>query len=195
MRIIFIGPPGSGKGTQSVRLVSYLGVQHLSTGDMLRQAKEAGTELGKRVSPYMDGGNLVPDDLIVGVVGDRLDDADCQPGWLLDGFPRTVAQAEALDLYLAGRSQRIDCAVELSVPDRELVRRLLRRATQDPNPRADDSPEAIPHRLEVYHSDTEPVLNYYRDQQLLATIDGLGTEDEVFERIRGCVDGRATRTP
>ena len=149
---------------------------------MLRQAKEDGTALGKLASSYMDDGNLVPDDVIVDVVSKRLDQADCRAGCLLDGFPRTVAQAKALEAYLAARDQQIDCVIELSVPEDELVRRLRGRAKNEVKPRADDSAEAIPHRLDVYHSTTEPVLNYYRGQKLLETIGGVGTEDEVFEK-------------
>jgi adenylate kinase len=188
MLVVFIGPPGAGKGTQASRLCDYLNVPHLSTGDMLRQAKQDGTPLGKQASAYMDRGSLVPDQLVVEIVGDRLEQPDCKAGCLLDGFPRTLAQAQALDEYLSQHAGCIDFVLELRVDEQELIQRLLGRAQESDQPRSDDSPEAIPHRLEVYRSQTEPLLEYYRQRNLLHSIDGLGTPDEVFDRIRAAVD-------
>jgi adenylate kinase len=188
MLVVFIGPPGAGKGTQASRLCDYLNVPHLSTGDMLRQAKQDGTPLGKQASAYMDRGSLVPDQLVVEIVGERLEQPDCKAGCLLDGFPRTLAQAQALDEYLSQHAGCIDFVLELRVDEQELIQRLLGRAQESDQPRSDDSPEAIPHRLEVYRSQTEPLLEYYRQRNLLHSIDGLGTPDEVFDRIRAAVD-------
>jgi adenylate kinase len=136
----------------------------------------------------MDRGSLVPDQLVVEIVGDRLEQPDCKAGCLLDGFPRTLAQAQALDEYLSQHAGCIDFVLELRVDEQELIQRLLGRAQESDQPRSDDSPEAIPHRLEVYRSQTEPLLEYYRQRNLLHSIDGLGTPDEVFDRIRAAVD-------
>jgi adenylate kinase len=188
MQIVFIGPPGAGKGTQSQRLIDYLQIPHLSTGDMLRQAKQDGTALGRQAAPFMDQGRLVPDALVVEIVGERLEQPDCERGCLLDGFPRTLAQAEALDEYLARHDNQIDVVLELRVDEQELVRRLLGRAEQTDQPRPDDSPQAIPRRLQVYREETQPLLDYYGQRGLLHTVDGTGTPDEVFARICAGVD-------
>jgi adenylate kinase len=184
MRVVFIGPPGAGKGTQCARLASHLAIPHLSTGDILRQAVQDETELGRRVGPIMEQGGLVSDDLMMGVVRERLARPDCANGYLLDGFPRTVPQAESLVEYLAAVGQQLDHVVELRVPDDELRRRLEQRFRQMEQPRPDDHPDAIPNRLEVYHSETAPLLDYYsRAAGVLKTVDGTGSMDDVFQRI------------
>jgi adenylate kinase len=184
MRIVFIGPPGAGKGTQSARLARHLRIPHLSTGDILRVAKKAGTDLGKIVGPIMDAGQLVGDDLMLGVVTERLSQKDCDNGYMLDGFPRTVPQASAFCQYLKDNQQSLDHVIELRVADVELRKRLELRFHHISDPRPDDRPESIPHRLQVYHTETEPLLSFYSKlDDVLKTIDGLGTMDTVFERI------------
>ena len=183
MRIVFVGPPGAGKGTQSARLAQHLNVLHLSTGDILRTAKKAGTEIGNQVAPIMDRGDLVPDQLIVDVVKERIAQPDCLAGYLLDGFPRTLPQAVAYQAALEVSRQSLDHVLELRVADVELKRRLEMRYLQLDDPRPDDKPEAIPNRLAVYHRDTQPVLSFYSNLDLLKVIDGLGTMEDVFNRI------------
>lgn len=188
MLIIFIGPPGAGKGTQAKRLAAYLDIAHLSTGDMLREAVRAGNELGKMAASYMEKGQLVPDALVVSIVGQRLDTPECAKGCLFDGFPRTLGQARSLDAYLSETGRSLDAVLELKVDEEELIRRLLGRAQGANAPRADDTPEAIPKRLEVYRAQTAPLLDYYRQRGLLREIDGTGSPDEVFARIQAVVD-------
>ena len=178
MFIVFIGPPGAGKGTQAQQLVDLLQIPHVSTGDMLRQAISEGSELGEQASAYMQAGELVPDELILKIIGERLDDPKMSGGCLFDGFPRNVEQARALDELLEGRNTPLDLVLELQVDDEELKRRLLARK------RPDDTPDTIAQRLEVYRNQTSPVLQYYSERGLLATVDGSGTPDEVFARIR-----------
>ncbi|MEX2316592.1 MAG: adenylate kinase [Pirellulales bacterium] len=182
MRIVFIGPPGAGKGTQGQRLKEYLGIAHLSTGDMLRDAGKAGTPLGQEAARYMEEGQLVPDDVILGIVLDRIDRPDCARGSLFDGFPRTVPQAAALDQMLDERDTPLDLALELDVNKDRLVQRLLARG------RADDNDRTIQERFRQYHRLTEPLVDYYRQQGILRRIDGDGTPDEVFQRIKSAVD-------
>jgi adenylate kinase len=182
MRIVFIGPPGAGKGTQAGRLVAKYPIAHLSTGDMLRAARDAGTQLGREAEKYMSAGQLVPDEVIVRIIRERLAEPDCRQGYLLDGFPRTMAQAEALDEMLARQNTPLDVVLELSVPEDELFNRLAGRG------RADDNPDVIRQRLAAYRGQTRPLLDYYRSQGLLRTIDGLGTVDEIFERIVAGLD-------
>jgi adenylate kinase len=180
MRIVFIGPPGAGKGTQSVRLARYLKIPHLSTGDILRAAKKAGTDLGKIVGPIMDSGGLVGDELML----ERLSSDDCANGFLLDGFPRTVPQAAGFCKHLEEKGQRLDHVIELRVADVELRKRLEARFQDLRDPRPDDHPDAIPRRLNVYHNETSPLLGFYsRLGGVLKTVDGLGSMDNVFERI------------
>jgi len=182
MRLIFIGPPGAGKGTQAERVLAYLKIAHLSTGDMLREAVQKQTPEGLSAKQYMDRGDLVPDEVVVAIVARRLSEPDCAAGCLLDGFPRTVAQAESLDKMLAGSGQPLDGVIELRVDEEALVKRLASRG------RADDQPDVIRQRLVAYRKQTEPLLDFYRQQGLLHSVDGLGTPDEVFARIRSVLD-------
>lgn len=181
MRVVFIGPPGAGKGTQSQRLLRYLNVPHISTGDILRDAIRRGTTEGFAAERYMNAGNLVPDPIIIDLVGQRLDQPDCAAGCLLDGFPRTTGQAEALDTYLIGRGIPLDGVLELRVNEEILIQRLASRA------RVDDDPNVIRQRFVNYRERTEPLLDYYRERALLATINGMGSTDEVFDRIRAAL--------
>jgi adenylate kinase len=183
MRIILIGPPGAGKGTQCQRLVEFLGIPHLSTGEMLRTAVRAGTPEGLQAAGFMANGQLVPDDIIVGMVTRRLEAADCRDGCLLDGFPRTLHQAETLDDLLERRAMSVDGVIELAVPRDELVRRMLARG------REDDDPEVFARRIESFEIQTAPLLDYYARQGKLASIDGLGTAEETFGRVRRAVAG------
>ncbi len=185
MRMVFIGPPGAGKGTQAERLVKSYGMAHLSTGDMLRAARDAKTEVGVKAEKFMSTGALVPDDIIVAIIAERLESPDCEGGYLLDGFPRTIAQAEALDKMLAEKGTPLDAVLELQVPEEELFRRLAGRG------RADDTPEVIRQRLVAYRKQTEPLLEYYGRGELLKNIDGLGTVDEIFDRAKGVLDAVA----
>ncbi len=182
MRIVFIGPPGAGKGTQAERLIETYHMAHLSTGDMLRAARDAQTDVGKKADEYMSAGQLVPDEIIVGVIADRLQEPDCQGGYLLDGFPRTIAQAEALDLLLAEKGTPLDVVLELRVPEEELFTRLAGRG------RADDTPDVIRQRLVAYRQQTEPLLEYYGQRSLLQTVDGLGTVEDIFDRAKAVLD-------
>jgi adenylate kinase len=182
MRIVFIGPPGAGKGTQAQRLAAEYGIAHLSTGDMLRAARDARTEVGRKADKYMSAGELVPDPIIIEIIAERLRQPDCEDGYLLDGFPRTIAQAEALDAMLAGRGTPLDVVLELKVPEDELFQRLAGRG------RADDNPEVIRQRLVAYRNQTERLLDYYSRESLLRSIDGVGTVDEVFERAGRVLD-------
>jgi adenylate kinase len=185
MRIVFIGPPGAGKGTQAERLIDKYKLAHLSTGDMLRAARDAGTEVGKKAEAFMSRGELVPDDVIVAIIAERLAEPDCRGGYLLDGFPRTIAQAEALDAMLAKKATPLDAVVELRVPEEELFDRLAGRG------RADDNPEVIRQRLVAYRRQTEPLLDYYAEKGLLEVVDGLGTMTEVFDRVTEVLDSLA----
>lgn len=182
MRIVFIGPPGAGKGTQAQLMVDTYRMAHLSTGDMLRAARDAKTELGRKADGYMSSGQLVPDDLIIALIRERLTQPDCQTGYLLDGFPRTIAQAEALDAVLAQQGTPLDVVLELQVAEEELFQRLAGRG------RADDKPEVIRQRLVAYRKQTEPLLAYYGTRGLLKSIDGLGTVEDVFCRARNVLD-------
>ena len=179
MRLILLGPPGAGKGTQAERVSGAHGLVHLSTGDLLRAAVAGGTGLGRQARSYMDAGNLVPDSLVLALVRERLELSDADAGFLLDGFPRNVSQAEALDADLG--DDGVECVIHMKLDDEEIVRRLLARG------RKDDSEPVIRNRLEVYRAETAPLIAHYKARGLLQTIDALGTMDEVFERIQSAL--------
>ena len=181
MFVVFIGPPGAGKGTQAERLIDLLKIAHVSTGDLLRKAISDGTELGKQASDFMQAGKLVPDELVLGIIGECLDDPKLQGGALFDGFPRNVDQAKALDELLTKRGTPLKMVLELQVDTDELIQRLLARK------RADDNLETITQRLEVYKNETAPVLQHYADLGLLEPLHGQGTPDEVFDRVQAIV--------
>ena len=177
MLVVFIGPPGSGKGTQASQLCQHLSITHLSTGDMFRTAIQEETELGVQAQQYMDRGELVPDQLVVSMVADTLMSPPCNSGCLLDGFPRSLPQAEALDQILEAEGKQIDLALELDVDEEVLIDRLLARK------RPDDTIDTIHHRLQVYREQTSPLLNYYRERGQLRTVNGEGTVDDVHQHI------------
>jgi adenylate kinase len=207
LKIIFIGPPGSGKGTQAKRLASRLAVPHISTGDMLREAVAAGTPVGQKAASIMASGALVPDDVMIEIINDRLAQPDADKGFILDGFPRTLVQAEKLD-GLVGNGKSELRVLQLLVPDEAIVRRITLRRTcpqcgaiyhLENNPpasdsvcdrdgveviaRPDDNETAVRKRLDVFHRDTVPVASYYKAKSILREVDGIGPVDEVFERI------------
>jgi len=209
VNIILLGPPGAGKGTQARRLGERHGLVQLSTGDMLREAVAAGTEVGKRAKEIMDAGKLVPDEVVIGIISDRLDQADTKNGVILDGFPRTVAQAEALDKLLAEKGRSLDAVIELAVDDEALIERITGRYTcarcgagyhdkfQKPakegvcdkcgstefRRRSDDNEETVRSRLKAYHEQTAPILPYYQAQSKLHRVDGMADIDEVTRQL------------
>lgn len=187
MRLILLGPPGAGKGTQAQRLVSRHGIVQLSTGDMLRAAVAAGTPIGLKAKAVMESGGLVSDDIVIGIIADRLDEADAKNGFILDGFPRTVAQAEALDTMLAQKGMKLDAVIELVVDQGALVDRILKRAEEararGEAVRKDDDPEVFKTRLEAYNRDTAIVAPYYKARGQLQQIDGMQPIDEVTKAI------------
>lgn len=185
MRVVMIGPPGAGKGTQAKRLARDLGVPHLSTGDMLREAVTRGTDLGLKAQACMSRGDLLPDDLIIGIMADVLAEPRCDAGFLLDGFPRTEGQAQALDRLMSDRGLQINSVPYLRVSEAELVKRLQGRARIER--RSDDGEAVIRRRLEVYETQTKPLIEYYRDRSVLAEVEGEGSPDEVFGRLRQAV--------
>lgn len=187
MRIVFIGPPGAGKGTQCKRLAEYLNIPHLSTGEMLRSARGEG-ELGSLVASYIDVGRLAPDDVVMEIVKKRLEASDCHQGCLFDGFPRTLVQARLLDEHLALCQERVEVVLDLRVEQAELVARMLKRAQVEN--RADDTAETIGARLQVFQTQTAPLLDYYGAQGVVEQIDGMRSPDEVFADIRCRVDRR-----
>ncbi|MFQ5839812.1 MAG: adenylate kinase [Candidatus Methylomirabilales bacterium] len=216
MRLILLGPPGAGKGTQATQIVERYGIPQVATGDILRAAVAAGTELGKRVEGYMHRGVLVPDEVVIGIIRDRLREPDAAGGYLLDGFPRTVAQAEALAESLQVLGADLDCVVSIEVPGEELVRRLSGRRvcercglgyhTRYRLPREagvcdscggpliqreDDREETVRERLRVYRERTEPLVGYYRERGLLEVVDGVGEIGEICERICRVIEGRS----
>jgi len=218
VRVIFLGPPGAGKGTQASRLAQECGVPHVATGDMLREAAQNGTRLGLEAKRYMDGGALVPDEVVIGLVDERLAQADAARGWVLDGFPRTAPQAEALGQRLDQRGLELDRVIFFRVSREELLRRLTgRRVCRDCGTafhlvfdppatadrcdrcggplyqRADDAESAVAHRLEVFATQTAPLLDYYRQRKVLIEVSGEGTVEQVADAIRKSVRLTVTR--
>ena len=183
MRMVLLGPPGSGKGTQAARLTDHLKIAHLSTGDMLRAAVAAKTPVGLRAAEIMERGDLVPDEVVIGVIADRIAEPDCAGGFILDGFPRTVGQAEGLDALLAERSLSLDAVVELAVDEAALLARIEGRAKETGGARADDNPETVRRRLEVYRQQTAPVSAFYENKDLLRRVDGMQSIDEVWQQL------------
>jgi adenylate kinase len=184
-RLIFIGAPGAGKGTQAQILAERCQIPHISTGDILRAAVKNQTELGLKAKAFMDAGDLVPDSLILDLIRDRLAEADAKNGWILDGFPRNISQAEFLDKLLAEIGQEDYVALELSVPDDALVERLLLRGQADG--RADDNESTIRHRLEVYHQKTSPLTAFYHQQQRLRQVDGFRELEVVSQDLQAAL--------
>ena len=186
MRIILLGAPGSGKGTQGDKLAAQYGIPKISTGDALRAAVKAGTELGKQAKATMDAGQLVANELVIGIVEERLAQPDAQKGFILDGFPRNTAQAEVLDAMLARMNAApMGSAIHLHVDDEEIVKRLLARAIKEG--RADDKEDVIRHRIAVYNAETAPLINFYGAQGKLKTVEGVGSLEEIFGRIVGAL--------
>ena len=201
MRMILVGPPGAGKGTQAARLVERFKIPHISSGDMLRAAVKEGTKLGLEADKHMKGGGLVPDDVVIGMILERIAKPDCANGFMLDGFPRTVPQAEALDVALTKAGVRLDAFVLIEVPDESIIERITGRrsdpatgriyhVTFDPPPagvavvqRSDDTVEACTKRLDKYHGETEPILPFYDRKGILKRVDGSGSPDVVTQRI------------
>ena len=187
MRLVLLGAPGSGKGTQAARLKDYLNVPHISTGELLRAAVTAGTALGLQAKSVMEAGGLVSDDVVLGMLEERLLQPDTSNGFILDGYPRNLVQANALAVLLTKLKQPVDIAVQLDVDTEILVSRLAGRAQAEG--RADDSPDAVRKRLGVYQSQTAPVVDFYRNQGKLAHLNGVGSLDEVFTRITKALAG------
>src|SRR5262249_55476598 len=187
MRLVLLGAPGAGKGTQASRIAKRFGIQQLSTGDMLREAAAAGTPLGLRTKHIIDRGELVPDEVVIAVVADRIDQADAASGFVLDGFPRTVLQAKALDRELAARRMGLDAVLELEVNEDVLLVRIRGRAEEAANQsqsvRRDDNPDVFKTRLKAYRAQTVPLTEYYRSQGLLKSVDGLQPIDIVTEEL------------
>jgi adenylate kinase len=181
MRLILFGPPGAGKGTQAKKITDKYMTAHISTGDMLRAAVRNGTELGVLANSYMEKGELVPDGVVIGIIKDRIADKDAQNGFMLDGFPRTVPQAEALSEMLNSEGETIDAVISIEVVDEEIVKRILER--QKIEGRRDDTEDVVRNRLKVYRSQTEPLKSYYAEEGVLFEVDGLGAIEDVFGRI------------
>ncbi|MDO4803800.1 MAG: adenylate kinase [Lachnospiraceae bacterium] len=209
MKVIMLGAPGAGKGTQAVRVAAAYQIPHISTGDIFRANIKGGTELGKKAKTFMDAGKLVPDELVCDLVVDRIQQDDCKNGYVLDGFPRTIPQAEALDAAVAAIGDKVDYAVDIDVPDEEIITRMSgRRAclscgatyhTKFNPPKAegvcdtcgaalvlrdDDKPETVRTRLNVYHEQTQPLIDYYNGKGILVTVDGTQNMDKVFSDIK-----------
>jgi adenylate kinase len=185
MRIVVLGPPGAGKGTQAVRLAEHFGCADIATGDIFRANVAEGSELGRIAQEYMDRGDLVPDAVVIAMVMDRLAEPDCAAGFILDGFPRTVAQAEALDHRLAELQTPLHAALNFEITEDELFRRLAGRASA--LHRSDDGEQTIRHRLEVFAIKTRPLIDYYAHRGLLAVVDAVGPVERVTERVLGCL--------
>jgi len=193
MKLILLGPPGAGKGTQAARLVEKHGIPQLSTGDMLRAAVANGTDIGLKAKAIMDSGGLVSDDVVNQIVSDRIDEPDAAKGFILDGFPRTVAQAEALSAMLAGKNMALDAVIELKVDEDELVKRIEKRAAETVaaggQVRGDDNADSFRKRLEEYRSKTAPLSDYYARQGELKTVDGMADMDVVTAQIEKILQG------
>jgi adenylate kinase len=194
MRLILLGPPGAGKGTQAQRLVEKHRIPQLSTGDMLRAAVANGTEVGKRAKAVMDAGELVSDAIVNAIVAERIDQPDCARGFILDGYPRTLAQADAVQTMLGERGQKLDAVIELVVDDKALVGRIVKRADEaraaGQPVRKDDNPEVFEERLREYYKKTAPLIGYYHAKGMLAGVDGMASIDEVTHAIDGLLAGR-----
>ena len=189
MKLIFLGPPGAGKGTQAARIEAAYEIPQLSTGDMLRAAVAAGTDIGKQAKDIMARGDLVPDEVVVSIISERIQAADCANGFILDGFPRNVSQARALDGVLVEKSIDLDAVIELAVDPEILIARILKRAQESADgPRDDDTEEALQHRLRVYEEQTAPVADFYAEKGILRTLDGMQEIDEVTRQIRSALD-------
>jgi adenylate kinase len=191
--VILLGPPGAGKGTQSQRLVEKYGIPQLSTGDMLRAAVKAGTEVGRRAKAVMDAGELVSDGIVNAIVAERIAEPDCADGFILDGFPRTLAQADATEAMLAERGSKLDAAIELVVDDKALIGRIAKRAEEarvaGQPVRKDDTPEVFEERLREYYKKTAPLIGYYHAKGLLTQIDGMKSIDEVTSEVERLLSG------
>ena len=194
MNLVLFGPPGAGKGTQAKIIQEQRGLPQLSTGDMLRAAIAAGTELGKKSKAIMDKGELVPDEVVIGIIAERYDQPDCANGAVFDGFPRTIPQAEALDRMLEQRKKKIDLVIELKVDDKILIGRVEQRIRESGGvTRADDNPETLKSRLAVYYKNTAPLLDYYRKQGKLSSVDGMLPIAEVTRGIGGLLDAKGKK--
>lgn len=187
MRLILLGPPGAGKGTQALKLVERYGIVQLSTGDMLRAAVAAGTEIGKKAKAVMDAGQLVSDEIVIGIVSDRIDEPDAKNGFVLDGFPRTVPQAEALEKLLASKKMKLDAVIEFKVDEEKLVDRIVNRAEEAKAAgqpvRKDDNPEVFKKRLSEFRALTAALTPFYGARGLLKAVDGMASIDEVASQI------------
>ena len=186
MRIILMGPPGAGKGTQAKGVAEHFGIPAISTGDIFRSNVSQGTDLGRKAKEYMDAGEYVPDQVTNLMVRNRIDEPDAEPGFLLDGYPRTLAQVEELDGMIKFTGHELDAVVVLTVDSEELIHRLLQRAESEG--RSDDTEEVVRRRQEVYAEQTEPLIDVYRNRNLLIEVDGMGEVDEVSERIFAALD-------
>jgi adenylate kinase len=192
VNVLLLGPQGSGKGTQAKRIEAEYGIPHIATGDMLRNTIALETDLGQRVKPILECGELVPDDLMIDLIRERLDEADTAPGFILDGFPRTAAQADALDAMLAEIGRDLSIVFEFQLPDEIARERLLKRAQLEH--RTDDTPEVIARRLDLYHEQTEPLIEHYRLQGNLVGIHADRTINEVFSEVQQALDQVAARS-
>lgn len=188
MRLILLGPPGAGKGTQAKILVDAYGIPQLSTGDILRAAIAAKTPLGVEAKAIVDRGDLVSDTIVNGIVSERLDADDCKPGFILDGFPRTIAQADALDSMLVDKGTQLDAVIEITADADELVRRVIQRAKESGGARTDDNEDVLRKRLGVYQDQTAPLVAYYAGKGLIRTVDGMAPVGEVTAAIKASID-------